>query len=108
MDLSADARTFHVCFSCKTCSNACPVVANYDDPEGALGLLPHQIMRACALGLRELAFRAEMLWRCLTCYQCQELCPQGVRVADVLYELKTLVVESMKGKEDEVRPLRRL
>ena len=108
LDLSADARTFHVCFSCQTCSNACPVVANYDDPEGALGLLPHQIMRACALGLRELAFRAEMLWRCLTCYQCQELCPQGVRVADVLYELKTLVVESMKGKEDEVRPLRRL
>lgn len=108
LDLSADARTFHVCFSCQSCSNVCPVVANYDDPEEALGLLPHQIMRACALGLKELAFGAEMLWRCLTCYQCQQLCPQGVRVTDVLYELKTLVVESMKGDGDELRPLRRL
>jgi heterodisulfide reductase subunit C len=29
-----------------------------------------------------------MLWSCLTCYQCQEHCPQGVKVTDLLYELK--------------------
>jgi heterodisulfide reductase subunit C len=29
-----------------------------------------------------------MLWDCVTCYQCQEHCPQGVKVTDVLYELK--------------------
>jgi len=95
LNLSAQASTFSVCFGCQTCTNACPVVAQYADPQEALGLLPHQIMHACALGLRGLAFGSAMLWDCLTCYQCQEQCPQGVGVTDVLYELKNVAVEQV-------------
>jgi len=98
LNLSAQAGTFSVCFGCQTCTNACPVVAQYTDPQETLGLLPHQIMHACALGLRGLAFGAPMLWDCLTCYQCQEQCPQGVGIADVLYELKNCVVERVGEK----------
>jgi heterodisulfide reductase subunit C/nitrate reductase gamma subunit len=94
LNLSAQASTFSVCFGCQTCTNACPVVALYDDPQESLGLLPHQIMHACALGLRGLAFGSNMLWDCLTCYQCQEQCPQGVGITDVLYELKNFTVAS--------------
>jgi heterodisulfide reductase subunit C len=101
LNVSAQASTFSVCFGCQTCTNACPVVAQYDNPEEHLGLLPHQIMHACALGLRDLAFGSTMLWDCLTCYQCQEQCPQGVRVTDVLYELKNCSVEY--GGEKGVR-----
>jgi heterodisulfide reductase subunit C/nitrate reductase gamma subunit len=93
LDLSAQASTFSVCFGCQTCTNACPVVAQYANPQEALGLLPHQIMHACAVGLREMALGSAMLWDCLTCYQCQEQCPQGVGVTDVLYELKNLAIE---------------
>ena len=92
LHLSAQANTFSGCFGCQTCTNACPVVANYKKPQEILGLLPHQIMHACALGVRDLAFGSQMLWDCLTCYQCQEQCPQGVCVTDVLYELKNLAV----------------
>jgi heterodisulfide reductase subunit C/nitrate reductase gamma subunit len=95
LNLSAQASTFSVCFGCQTCTNACPVVAQYANPQEALGLLPHQIMHACALGLRGLAFGSAMLWDCLTCYQCQEQCPQGVGITDVLYELKNVTVEHM-------------
>jgi heterodisulfide reductase subunit C/nitrate reductase gamma subunit len=95
LNLSAQASTFSVCFGCQTCTNACPVVAQYANPQEELGLLPHQIMHACALGLRGLAFGAAMLWDCLTCYQCQEQCPQGVCITDVLYELKNFTVEHM-------------
>jgi heterodisulfide reductase subunit C/nitrate reductase gamma subunit len=95
LNLSAQASTFSVCFGCQTCTNACPVVAQYANPQEALGLLPHQIMHACAVGLRELAFGSGMLWDCLTCYQCQEQCPQGVCITDVLYELKNVTVEHM-------------
>jgi heterodisulfide reductase subunit C/nitrate reductase gamma subunit len=95
LNLSAQASTFSVCFGCQTCTNACPVVAQYADPQEVLGLLPHQIMHACALGLRGLAFGSAMLWDCLTCYQCQEQCPQGVGITDVLYELKNVTVEQM-------------
>jgi len=97
LHLSAQASTFSGCFGCQTCTNACPVVANYKKPQEMLGLLPHQIMHACALGVRDLAFGSTMLWDCLTCYQCQEQCPQGVSVTDVLYELKNLAVEHVRG-----------
>ncbi|NWF93617.1 MAG: 4Fe-4S dicluster domain-containing protein [Syntrophaceae bacterium] len=98
LGLSAQAKTFSVCFGCKTCTTVCPVVANYEDPQTALGLLPHQIMHACGLGIRDLAFGSNMLWDCLTCYQCQEQCPQGVYVTDVLYELKNLAMREVKEK----------
>jgi heterodisulfide reductase subunit C len=105
--LSAQASTFAGCFGCQTCTNACPVVANYKKPQEMLGLLPHQIMHACALGVRDLAFGSAMLWDCLTCYQCQEQCPQGVSVTDVLYELKNLAVEHVREMPSQAREKRR-
>jgi heterodisulfide reductase subunit C/nitrate reductase gamma subunit len=98
LNLSAQAKTFSVCFGCQTCTTVCPVVGNYENPQEALGLLPHQIMHAAGLGLRDLAFGSNMLWDCLTCYQCQEQCPQGVHVTDVLYELKNLAVKRVREK----------
>ena len=98
VDLSVQANTYSVCFSCENCTTVCPVVANYDNPQEALGLLPHQIMHSVGLGLRNLAFGSRMLWDCLTCYQCQEHCPQRVRVTDVFYELRNLAVHHLKEK----------
>jgi heterodisulfide reductase subunit C len=96
--LSAQAGTFSACFGCETCTTVCPVVGNYDNPKEALGLLPHQIMHACGLGVRDLAFGSNMLWDCITCYQCQEQCPQGVCITDVLYELKNLAIKHVREK----------
>jgi heterodisulfide reductase subunit C len=64
-----------------------------EKPEAAVDLLPHQIMRAMGLGIKDLAMGSKMLWYCLTCYQCQEHCPQGVKVTDILYELKNKAVK---------------
>ena len=94
--LSDQASTFSGCFGCETCTTVCPVVANFENPQELLGLLPHQIMHSCGLGLKDLAFGSNMLWDCVTCYQCQEHCPQGVRVTDVLYELKNRAIEQVK------------
>jgi len=105
LNLSAQAKTFSACFGCQTCTNVCPVVGNYENPQEALGLLPHQIMHAAGLGLRDLAFGSNMLWDCLTCYQCQEQCPQGVHVTDVLYELKNLAVKRVM--EETLQPVER-
>jgi len=101
LTLSAQASTFSVCFGCQSCTTVCPVVANYDNPEEVLGMLPHQIMHACGLGVRDLALGSNMLWDCLTCYQCQEHCPQGVCITDVLYELKNLAVKQVREKIPE-------
>jgi heterodisulfide reductase subunit C/nitrate reductase gamma subunit len=89
---SPQASTVGLCFGCKTCSTACPVVRSMAEPAQALGLLPHQITYAARLGLWGLVFGSRMLWDCLGCYQCQEHCPQGVDVADVMYELRNLAI----------------
>jgi heterodisulfide reductase subunit C/nitrate reductase gamma subunit len=95
---SVQANTFSHCFSCVTCTNACPVVRNYANPTEAVGLLPHQIMHVTGMGLWDLIFSSRMLWDCLGCYQCQEHCPQGVNVADVFYELKNMAIEQAREK----------
>jgi len=91
--LSTLAGTYSHCFTCENCSTVCPVVGNYEHPEEQLDLLPHQIIRSVGLGLKDLAIGSRMLWYCLTCYQCQEHCPQGVKVTDIFYELKNLAVK---------------
>ena len=100
--LSDQAATFSACFGCQTCTNVCPVVAAYENPKDVLGMLPHQIMYATGLGIKDLAFGSQMLWDCLTCYQCQEQCPQGVKVTDVLYELKNLAIKNAERKVESV------
>ncbi|VVS94417.1 4Fe-4S dicluster domain-containing protein [Desulfoluna spongiiphila] len=103
-DLSDPSRVIHVgqepatqpfasfgidaCFQCGGCSSVCPVAEAVDDPQQSLGLLPHQVVQALKLGEVEMAEGAPMLWNCLTCYVCQESCPQGVLVTDLFYELK--------------------
>ena len=88
--LTAWTGTYAYCFSCENCSTVCPVVGNYTDPQKELDMLPHQIIRSIGMGLKDLAMGSRMLWSCLTCYQCQEHCPQGVKVTDIFYELKNL------------------
>ncbi len=89
-------NTYAHCFSCQSCTTVCPVVGNYDNPEQVVGLMPHQIMCCLGLGLIEMAAGAQMIWDCLTCYKCQENCPQQVEVCDVLYRLKNIAVESIE------------
>jgi len=90
-------NTFAHCFSCQSCTTVCPVVGNYEEPEKVLGLLPHQIMCSLGLGFTAMAGGAKMIWDCLTCYQCQENCPQQVAVCDLLYRLKNEGVRQAGG-----------
>lgn len=89
LDMALQQGYFRYCFQCQTCSNVCPVVSCFEHPGQALGLLPHQIMYSLELGLVKQAVAAAMTWDCATCYQCQENCPQGVPVTDLLYELRS-------------------
>ncbi len=86
---------FAYCFGCQTCTTVCPVVGSYDDPVQTLGLVPHQLMCALGMGQEEMASGASMIWDCLTCYQCQEQCPQNVPVTDILFELKNAAVSKV-------------
>ena len=102
LGFAPDSGAFRLCFNCKTCTSSCPIVGLED--LNSLGLAPHQIIHATALGLDDLVASSRMLWACLGCYRCQDGCPQGVRVTDVLYAHKNKALARMKaprlGKED--------
>ena len=95
---SLPGDTSNFCFACTTCTVSCPVVRNFDNPLEALGMLPHQMIRAANLGLGDIIFDSNMLWSCLGCYSCQDNCPQGVQITDVFYELKNLAMENAKER----------
>jgi heterodisulfide reductase subunit C/nitrate reductase gamma subunit len=99
LNLSDQAHTFSGCMKCMTCTVECPVVANYQNPSEALDLMPHQIMHALGLGLKEMVLGSRMIWDCLGCYLCQEKCPMGVNITDVLYELKNIAYNRLRTAE---------
>lgn len=102
--LADNAESFHGCVQCTTCTSVCPVVAVSDDPSRDLDLLPQQIMNLLRMGLKNETLGARMVWSCTTCYKCQEHCPQNIRVADVLYELRNTVATRLRetdgGREE--------
>jgi heterodisulfide reductase subunit C/nitrate reductase gamma subunit len=100
--LAIKDKTYSQCFSCQSCTSVCPVVSVHDVPEQTLGLLPHQLMCCLALGLTQMASGAQMIWDCLTCYQCQENCPQQVEVCDVLFHLKNTAVNNTDTSQEKV------
>ena len=95
---SLPGDTSNYCFACTTCTASCPVVRNFANPLEALGMLPHQMIRAANLGIGDIIFDSNMLWSCLGCYACQDDCPQGVKITDVFYELKNLAMENAKER----------
>jgi heterodisulfide reductase subunit C len=40
-------------------------------------------------GLREV-LETDMVWLCSTCYTCQERCPQGIDITDIIFGLKNM------------------
>jgi len=93
--LSADRRSFSRCVQCQTCTNVCPVVAHSMHSDHGVDLTPQKVMNLLRLGLRDLTLGSRMVWDCATCYQCQEHCPEGVRVADIMCELRALAVRRL-------------
>ena len=93
--LSSDRRSFSRCVQCQTCTNVCPVVAHSIDPDHGVDLTPQKVMNLLRLGLRDLTLGSRMVWSCATCYQCQENCPEGIRVADIMCELRALAVHRL-------------
>lgn len=103
--LADNAESFWACVQCTTCTSVCPVVAVSEDPSRDLDLAPQQIMNLLRMGLKDETLGARMVWSCTTCYKCQEHCPQNIKVADILYELRNTVAARKRadviGEEGE-------
>lgn len=90
LESSLKANSFSLCYACMTCTNSCPIVGMTKNDD-SIGMAPHQIMHSLSLGLIDRAMDSRMIWDCLTCYKCQENCPQGVQITDIFYEIKNMI-----------------
>lgn len=75
------------CFACGTCAAGCPVRRFNERFD------PRRIIRMVLLGMREKVLKEPFVWLCATCFTCQERCPQGVRISDIMRALKNLATQ---------------
>jgi heterodisulfide reductase subunit C len=84
-----NSEELSACFACSTCTAACPIANIWQ-------YKPHQLIRMIILGMKEEVLSSNEIWLCLTCFQCQERCPQKVRVTDIFFDCKNLAAEEGK------------
>jgi len=69
------------CIQCGTCSGACPVSIYMDHT-------PRKVINLIREGFRDEALSCRTIWLCASCYACAALCPQKIKITDVMYHLK--------------------
>jgi heterodisulfide reductase subunit C len=87
-----------LCFQCGACSSGCPIVQEMD-------YLPSKIIRLVQLGQEE-ALESNTIWVCMTCFNCEVLCPRGIDIANVMEALRQLVLRQKYNRLslDELSP----
>ncbi|MBI4776910.1 MAG: 4Fe-4S dicluster domain-containing protein [Deltaproteobacteria bacterium] len=72
------------CFACGTCTMSCPV------REVNEAFNPRRLIRMCLLGMKQEVLQSDFVWLCSNCYACQERCPQGIHIAELMRVLKNM------------------
>jgi heterodisulfide reductase subunit C len=75
--MDAGAESVAICFQCGTCTGACP--SGRRTPYRIRG-----VVRRAVMGLKEDVISDDTIWMCTTCYECQERCPRGIKIVDIV------------------------
>lgn len=86
---AAGGENAKMCFQCGTCTASCPSGKN-------TAYRTRKLMRMAQLGLKDMIIESEDLWQCTTCYTCEERCPRGVPIVDVVIALRNIAVANGK------------
>ncbi|MGB9561341.1 MAG: 4Fe-4S dicluster domain-containing protein [bacterium] len=78
------------CYACGTCTASCPVRYVNDK------FNPRKIIHMVLLGMREEVLMSDFVWLCATCYSCQERCPQGVKITDIMRAIQNIAAREGK------------
>lgn len=69
------------CIQCGTCSGVCPLSIY-------MSHTPRQVMALTRGDFKREVLHSHTIWLCASCYACTVECPQGIRITDIMYELK--------------------
>jgi len=74
------------CIQCGTCSGVCPLSIYMD-------YTPRQVMALTRGDFKNEVLQSHTIWLCASCYACTVECPRGIRITDIMYELKQRAIE---------------
>jgi heterodisulfide reductase subunit C len=86
------------CIQCGTCSASCPT--SY-----AMDYTPREVIAAFRAGLLDRVLKSNTIWLCASCYYCTVRCPSGIKLTDIMYELKRLAIEFDLTQEGAKAPV---
>ena len=89
---TAGVSRLEMCIQCGTCGGSCPSAADMDHT-------PRMLFAMIRAGMRQSALMSNTPWICVSCYHCVVRCPQNVHIADVMYTLKGMAIESKLYRE---------
>ena len=81
-----DGEKIKECIQCGTCSGACPT-------SHAMDYTPREIIAALRAGMLDRVLDSNTVWMCSSCYGCTVRCPAGIKLTDVMYQLKSLATK---------------
>jgi heterodisulfide reductase subunit C2 len=85
--MDAGAESVALCFQCGTCTGACPSGRR----------TPYRIrnvVRKSVMGLKDEVISDDTIWMCATCYECQERCPRGIKIVDVVKTVRNFAAQA--------------
>jgi heterodisulfide reductase subunit C len=71
------------CIECGRCTASCPAAIPSH-------LRARNVIRAVIDGDRSIAEDLDDIWHCTTCYDCQDRCPKGVKVTQIILDLRAI------------------
>ena len=74
------------CQQCGACSGSCPT--GYLMEHG-----PREVIAAFRAGMIDEILKGNTIWLCTSCYSCTVRCPAGIKVTDLMYELKRMAIK---------------
>jgi heterodisulfide reductase subunit C len=60
---------------------------------------PRMLFALIRAGMKDDALSSNTPWICVSCYHCVVRCPQDVHIADVMYTLKGMAIQSKQYKD---------
>lgn len=99
------AERIAYCFACGTCAASCPVRAVEEKYN------PRRIIRMALLGMKDEVLSSDFIWLCSSCYSCQERCPQGVKITDIMTVLKNIAIKNgyiHPGLQQQIEPIKKM
>jgi len=77
-----DHARLSACLMCRACTAVCPITRLNDS------FNPFRFVRLALFGYIEEVLESGLIWLCSNCYACQEKCPHGVKIPDLMTALK--------------------